>query len=541
MDATADDPIINIQLEKPFRQKVHQSYHTNLLLSFCIILLSVFLIYLWVNWNKGERIKKWLCYGLVTIGLAFVIFFCMQTCFGILNRSIPAVWGGDTEVFLYMADLKWTDPNFYHGPRPWTVPILHSLVNGATNNQNIILLQTIISYVSWIFLAFVTMHFLRDYLTKIFAFFLIVFIPLNQCIEKVAFVILSESYSLSFLAFFIGSYIWYYNKRSTPSVIFLGIVALLFAFTRDTDAYRVLSMTLPVLLLVGLHVRNKSQGVTRHIVLFIAFIFIFIGSDLSTSNIHCRAPVDPNSASKWNVNPADSPHIRVNDCREPYTNARWLMPVVNNIFQRILPFEDRLKYFKTHGLPVTTELMSMKNKFASSENMRWYMDPKLAAQREWNYRYGRQTYMKYLITHPKYVVASAFEYRNLLLYLNGERNVWYKMAKPIEVRMLSVFFLNDDVDFKMFLALFFSSLILLFIIYIKHGRDDGEHMRMTLLICYIILITVPLGILIFHGDLMDLARHLFTNIVQLNLGIVLFYLFMVDILMTKMRMDDIKK
>src|SRR4030043_25316 len=470
MDTNAGDPQIYIRLEKPFLQEVHPSYHRTLFLNFCIILLSVFLIYLWVNWNDDKKIKKGLCYSLITIGIAVVIFFLMQTCLGILNRSIPAVPAGDTEVFIYMAGLKWTDPSFFYGPRPWTVPLPYSLVNGAKNTQNLILLQTIISYVSWIFLAFVTMHFLRDYLTKIFAFVLIVFIPLNQSIEKVAFVILSESYSLSFLAFFIGSYIWYYNKRSIPSVIFLAIVALLFAFTRDTDAYRVLFMTLPVLLLIGLHVRNKSHGVTQHIALFIAFIFIFIGADLSSSNIHCRDRIEPLSSAQWHANPADSLHFRVNDCLAPYTNARWHMPIVNNMFQRILPFENRVKYFEAHGLPVTTELMSMKHKWAQSHNWQWYMDPRLAAQREWNYRYGRQTYMKYLITHPKYVVSSAFDYRYLLLYPNGERNIWYKSAKPIEARMLSVFFPNDDVDLKMFLALFFFSLILLFIIYFRHGK-----------------------------------------------------------------------
>jgi len=216
------------------------------------------------------------------------------------------------------------------------------------------------------------------------------------------------------------------------------------------------------------------------------------------------------------------------------------MPIVNNMFQRILPFEDRVKYFEAHGLPVTTELMSMKNKWANADNWRWYIDPRLAAQREWNYRYGRQTYMKYLITHPKYVVASAFDYRDLLLYLDGEHNIWHKNAKSINIRILSVFFLNDDVDLKMFLALLLSSLILLFIIYYKQGKDDGEHITMILLTCYIILITIPLGILIFHGDLMDLARHSFTNIVQLNLGVVLLYLFIADLLMMKMRMDNVK-
>jgi hypothetical protein len=272
------------------------------------------------------------------------------------------------------------------------------------------------------------------------------------------------------------------------------------------------------LLLIVQQIRNKARGIMRHAVLFLIFILIFIGSNYSTSNIHCR------------------------DCVTSYMNARWYMPMMNNIFQRILPFEDRVKYFEDHGLPVTPELMAMKHKWASSNNWQSAFDPKLAAQREWNYRHGRQTYMKYLITHPTYVFSSAFDYRDPLLYLDGTPDAWFhEMVKPMDTRILSIFFLNDERDLKMFLVLFLSSLIAVFIVYVRHGKDHGGHIMMILLVCYIILITIPIGILIFHGDLMDLARHSHTNIIQLNLGFVLFYLFMADLLMMKMRPGTAKK
>ena len=541
MDKNADDPQVNIRLEKQLiiKQKVHPSFYSNLFLSFCFILLLVLFIYFWVNWNDKKDIKRWIYYGLIATGFTIVIFYCFQTCMGILNRSIQPMGGGDTPVFVYMAGLKWTDPSFYYGPRPWTAPLLHSLFNGAANTQNLILLQTIVSYISWIILAFVTIYFLRDYLTKIFAFFLILFIPLNQSIEKVNFIILSESYSISFLAVFIASFIWYFNKRSVVSVIFLSIIALLFAFTRDTDAYRVLSMTLPVSALIIYHIWSKSQRVIHHIVLLIVFILIFVGSNYSTSNIHCDKRSELKDSIRWSKNPLESSFFNVNECLEPYTNARWFMPTMNNLFQRILPFEDRVKYFADHGLPVTPALMEMKYKWASSDNWQSALDPELAAQREWNYLYGRQTYMKYLITHPEYVVTSALEYRDVLIYPYGIRNVLSKMAKPVEAKILSVFFINNDSDLKMFLDLFFCSIILLGF-YSKQKKNDVK-VTMILLIGYIILITIPLGLLIFHGDIMDLERHMFTNIIQMNLGVLLFYLFMADMLMMKMRMDDIKK
>jgi hypothetical protein len=520
IDTNAYDPQSYIRLEEPLlpMQEVHPSYHTNLFLSFCIILLSVLSIYLWVAWNDKENIKKWICYGLIAIGFAIVAFYGLQTCLGIFNRSIHPVGGGDTGVYLGMAAQKWSSPHFYHGWRPPTVPIFYSLVNGAKNQHNIIMLQVIISYVSWIFLACMTVHVLKDYLAKIFAFFLIAFIPLNSFMHYENFVILSESLSISFLAIFLGAFLWYYNKRSMLSVIFLAIVALIFAFTRDTDAYRVLLMTLPILLLIVQQIRNKTRRVMRHAVLFIIFILIFIGSNLSSNNIACS------------------------DCGTPYTNDRWWMPLTNNIYMRILPFEDRVKYFEIHGLPVTPALMAMKHKVASSNNWQSATDPKLAAQREWSHFHGRQTFIKYLITHPEYVFSSAFEYRDLLLYMGGTPNAWfYEMTAPINARILSVFFLNDYRDLKVFIVLCPLSLILVFIIYMSKRKGTEGRVMMIPLIFYIILTTIPLGLLMFHGDTLGIERHSFTNIIQMNSGFVLFYLFMADLLMMKMRRSAIEK
>jgi hypothetical protein len=115
------------------------------------------------------------------------------------------------------------------------------------------------------------------------------------------------------------------------------------------------------------------------------------------------------------------------------------------------------------------------------------------------------------------------------------------MVKPLEARILSVFFLNNDRDLKMLFVLFPVSLLAAFIVYIRHRRDYEAHIMTALLVCNIILMTVPLGILIFHADLMDLARHSFTNIIQLNLGVVLFYLFTADLLMMKMLKGDAKR
>jgi hypothetical protein len=347
---------------------------------------------------------------------------------------------------------------------------------------------------------------LRDELLKAIAFMALAFIPLNVFIHYGNFVILSESYSYSFLAIFLGMFFWYFRSGSWVSVLLLAFTTLLFAFVRDTDAYRVLFMAPPVLWIAVRHLRGNIRGALRHMALFATFLVIFIASVLSTSNTH------------------------YSDFKVPYINARWYNPIVNNMGSRVLKSEAMLQYFADHGLPVTPALKDMAGNWVSSNDWQWHLDPRLAVQREWLYRHGRQVYGKYLFTHPAYTLQSAYHYRAQMLFMSATPNVWYHdMAKPIDLRVLSYLFLNTERDLRQFLILIPFVLIgISYSAFRKRRDEDGTLVHQILLIFYLILITIPHAILVFHGDLMDLPRHQYTNIVQLNVGIVLFFLLAAD-------------
>ena len=140
--------------------------------------------------------------------------------------------------------------------------MLYSLVNGANNKQNIILLQMILSYAGWTSLAFVAVSVLKDDLTKAAVFLLIAFIPLNNSIHSWNTVILSESISFSFLAFFLGAYLWYFNTRSIPSILLLAVIASFLVLMRDTDAFLVLLMTPPILWILVQQIKKKAKNGT---------------------------------------------------------------------------------------------------------------------------------------------------------------------------------------------------------------------------------------------------------------------------------------
>lgn len=509
----ADDPQLSIRFQKPIALSgCLPAFYCRLALEFAWVALAVILLFFWATWEDRKRIKKWIGRGIVAAGLVMLLFFHANICLDILSKSILPAAGGDTEVYHYQATKSWTSPEFYRGVRPWTVPLLYSLFYGARNEHNLILLQTIVSCGAWIFLAFSASRLMKDELIKAVAFLAIAFMPLNRFIQQTNVIILSESFSFSFLAIFLGAFFWYFRKNTTTSALVLTFVALLFAFVRDTDAFRVLLMSLPVLLIFFRHRLGRKKGAMRHAALLASFVVIFIASDFSTSRIH-------NGTLKV-----------------PYTNIRWFMPMMNNIFQRVLPFEDRVTFFETHGMPVTPEVRGMAYQWASSNNWQSALDPKLAPLREWNYSHGRQTYMKYLITHPVYTLRSAYDYREEMLFPGGHRGLWYDGVKTLNLKCLSPLFLNDESDVRMLLIFFPAMLVLIGLdrIHKKRSKYNGQ-VQNIFLASYIGLMVLPLAILVFHGDLMDHARHQYTNIVQLNMGIALFYLLATDWWLTATR------
>jgi hypothetical protein len=516
MEAGAYDPQLVITFPNPVRyDRIHPAFYSHMGAELLAIAMAVIVLTLWAAWEDRKQVRKWISRFVIAGTLVMVLFFLVQTCLAIWEGSILPAMGWDTKVFLFMAAQKWTSPNFYHGLRPWTAPALHSLFNGAQNTRNLILLQMIISCAAWICLAFSASRLLKDDLLKALAFMAIACIPLNVFMNGYwNIVILSESYSFSFLAFFLAVYFWYFRTDSWASVLTLIATALLFAFTRDTDAYRVLFMALPVLWTFIRQLGGRTGGKLRHAVLFASFFLIFIASDLSSSNIH---------------------HDDVRDT--PFTNARWYFPMLDNMGSRILENEEMVQFFADLGLPVTPALREMTGKWGSTDDWRWYNDPQLATQREWLYHHGRQTYAKYLLTHPVYTLQSAYHDRGVLIFPGGTLNAWYhEMAKPVNLRFLSPLFLNNEGDVRMFLVLFPFALIGIGFYWIRRRRDDTEaQIHQILLISYIILIAVPHAILVYHGDLMDLPRHQYTNIIQLNVSIMLFYLMTADWWLTAAR------
>jgi hypothetical protein len=76
--------------------------------------------------------------------------------------------------------------------------------------------------------------------------------------------------------------------------------------------------------------------------------------------------------------------------------------------KRILTDREATNEFAGAGMPVTPDVLAMRDRFAT-EGFR--TRPELAELRRWTREHGRQTYLRYLVQHPDNTLLGPFRHR----------------------------------------------------------------------------------------------------------------------------------
>ncbi len=99
-----------------------------------------------------------------------------------------------------------------------------------------------------------------------------------------------------------------------------------------------------------------------------------------------------------------------------------------------------------------------------------------------------------------------------------------------------MFFLNNETQVRFALVIIAFALILFIIGQIRWKKGEMKESLTNIgLISYIILIAVPYGLICYHGDPMEVDRHALGNIIRLNVGVVLLYMLLIDLWITRVQ------
>ena len=288
-----------------------------------------------------EHRKQGIATGLIAV--AMLLLFALYANLRWANEYPAfekAKTTADTPSYIRVSGEDFLSKEFWANTRPPIFPLLLKVY--AVNKIKVAAFQAAFSIFAWGTLALSLAFSLKGLLRPI-AFGLILLLSLERHIAGWDVVMLTESLSISLMALFLAAWLWLLINWSWWKVTLLSIVAIPWAFTRDTNSWILLMIAGLIFLSILLFGTRK-----RYLAVAFVFVTIFMLSNLSANE-----------------------------------GRRWVFPFQNVLARRILTDERALAYFEDCGMPVTPKLLSLKGGDALSGDRAFYIAPELEPYRTW--------------------------------------------------------------------------------------------------------------------------------------------------------------
>jgi len=343
-----------------------------------------------LDFRKAGKFGAWarkhsasiVCYS------AYVITYTILSCVG-TPRVIDDF--PDTHSYLTVSFLG-------HADRLWTVPVVYFFGGSSTGR---VILQTLISVGSWIALAVQLGRVLRTRIVRLISQALVLLLSLSPPIFQWNRIVLSESITISLTVLLLASSLALIRRMDVRALAAFLVVATLWTFTRQVQAFVVVTLVVPFLLLAWRLPQRRRLALVGGIGVLVLGIWGTLTA-LQTSQI------SPAGVSA--TNPSEVQFAGIIEYRAG-TNP------------------GELSYFRNHGLPVTSALKLPPpfSRVGQPVNVYQFADPyaeyRLADDpkfKQWAERSGEHVYLKYLITHPSTTVTQPIIHAAQLMTMNPD-------------------------------------------------------------------------------------------------------------------------
>jgi hypothetical protein len=192
---------------------------------------------------------------------------------------------------------------------------------------------------------------------------------------------------------------------------------------------------------------------------------------------------------------------------------RYSFPLRNVFAARILPYPERVDWFADHGMPQAEEFAEPVAAEPGQPPVRWIGedDPVMQPWVDWVDSDGRSTFLRWMITHPGYVLAEPW--RNPERTFNdadGDRSFY----APLDMREMP---LVTGLLFPAQVVALAAGLVALW------WAIDRDRWRSPVFVvgATAVVLAAPHALISWHSDAMEAARHLVVPVVQLHLGVLL--------------------
>ena len=409
------------------------------------------------------------------------------------------MWGlgtlewADTADFLATSEAGWASLELWAGERPPGTAVLLKLVGGDATAYTVV--QAAIAVACWAALAASVLAAVRGQVAGPLAALAVVALSLTTPATMWDRSALSESLALSLLALVVAAGLRMALGVTRRRAGLLGGALALWVAVRDTHAVVALvgGAALAVVVAAGWLVERRRRTVAPD------------ASDGSPPALGVWAGVALATVGMGVVAGWASTH-----------GERHVFPLGNVYEVRVLPYPDRVEWFSDRGMP-------QAEVFAGSGARKPHVqpngvpvlyvpedDPDLEPWLAWLERDGRATFARFAATHPTYLALEPLRsperaFNNAL----GDRGFY----APQDMRRVPL--IDRVLALPTPLVLVVATGVVGWLI----GRGRWSPAMVAGLV--VVALAVPHGLVAWHSDGMETARHLVVPAVQLHLGVLL--------------------
>jgi hypothetical protein len=419
------------------------------------------------------------------IGVVFIVYALGRALLALPSLEKPRILD-DTAAYVRISGAPIEGIEFWGGSRPPAFPFLLRITDRDFNLTAT--LQLACSIIAWGLLALMVSRFMEPAWLRLLAFCLILGFSLDRHISGWDSVMMTESLSVSSLALFIAACAWLLRGWHAAKVVVFFVAAFVLAFTRDTNAWMLLALSLLILLAIAVH-WAKVQA----LILAAGLACIFVLSNASAT-----------------------------------LGDRWVFPLANLITRRILPNAAALQYFESCGMPVSPALMQLSGGFANSDSQAIFSGPDLDDFRYWLRDHGKSCYVGWLIANPVLASADTLHEAGSLIAFSTVDRFFSRQYDPVLPALVGQVFYPERFPLWIW---GYTTLAALIVVWKRCWNDNA----LWALFACMTLLVFPHLFLTWHGDAMAPDRHALSVGVQLYLAGLLLTILLLQYLWRRVR------
>jgi hypothetical protein len=392
----------------------------------------------------------------------------------------------DTSDFLASSRAPWWSQELWVGSRPPLTPVVLKLVGGDL--RLFIACQCVVAALCWAALAAAVWTVVggrrRPYVAAALILGFSLTVPVMMWDQSA----LSESLAVSLLALTVAAGLQVAARPSRGAVVNLLVVAAVWLMVRDSPAIvALLGGAALVALLVVRHWRARRRGgagpALRTPVAALAIGALVLGLAATFASSH---------------------------------GQRHVYPLRNVLEVRVLPYPDRVRWFADHGMPQAEEFVGDDARRPLEEAGRAPVifipdgDPELGPWFAWLAEDGRATFARWVATHPWYVLDEPLRTpERTFNNAAGDRSFY---ASPQQRRVPLV---------DRLLAPRTWVVGVVGLVAVGFAIDRRRFAPALVAGAVTAALAVPHGLMAWHLDGMETARHLVVPALQFHLGVLL--------------------